>query len=57
MSFMSSIQIWLLDFLMKWILYFYIIIIVIDDNGYDGNNINGIIALTDKGNCFRQSFL
>ena len=28
--------------------------IVIDDHGYDGNNINGIIDLTDRGICVRQ---
>ena len=29
----------------------------IDDHGYDGNHINGIISLTDKGISVRQSFL
>ena len=31
--------------------------IVIDDHGFDGNHINGIIDLTDKGIGVRQSFL
>ena len=31
--------------------------IVIDDHGYDGNHINGIIDLTDKWIGDRQSFL
>ena len=31
--------------------------IVIDDQGYDGNHINGIKDPTDKGIGVRQSFL
>ena len=31
--------------------------IVIDNHGYDGNHINGIIDLTDKGIGVKQSFL
>ena len=31
--------------------------IVIDDHGYDGNHINGIIDLTDKGIGVRHYFL
>ena len=31
--------------------------IVIDDQGYDGNHINGIIDLIDKGLGVRQLFL
>ena len=31
--------------------------IVTDDHGCDGNHINGIIDLTDKGIGIRQSFL
>ena len=30
---------------------------LIDDHGYDGNHINGIIDLTDKGIGVKQSFL
>ena len=30
---------------------------MIDDHRYDGNHINGIIDLTDKGIGVRQSFL
>ena len=30
---------------------------MIDDHGYDGNHINGIINLTDKEIGVRQSFL
>ena len=30
---------------------------VIDDHGYDGKHINGIIDLTDNGIGVRQSFL
>ena len=31
--------------------------ILIDDHGYDGNHIIGIIDLTDKGTGVKQSFL
>ena len=31
--------------------------IVIDDHGYDGNHINGIIDLTENGIGVRQLFL
>ena len=33
------------------------IYIVIDDHSYDGNHINGIIDLTEKGIGVRQLFL
>ena len=32
-------------------------VIVIDNHGYDGNHINGIIDLTDEGIGVRRSFL
>ena len=31
--------------------------IVIDDQGNDGNHINGIMDLTEKGTSVRQSFI